>query len=275
MPLARRTILRIAVGALVLGFILTVGTGGYFLLAGPKQAIGTGDPLGSYSAAGYAALLTAVVGTDDGLVDYQLLSTSYVNELDQYLDAVGRFGPNSTPDAFATETDWLAFYLNAYNAIMLKQIVRHEIPDSVNKLWFVTDRWLVDGKWMTLDSLEQKLIRPTFNEARIHFALVCAAMDCPPLRSEPYRGDRLDEQLDDQGARFLATEKSLRLDNGIAHVNLIFKWYSEDFDGVGGLKAVMLRYLPHDDRRRGELEDIAQSAFEFRPYDWSVNDRNQ
>jgi hypothetical protein len=56
----------------------------------------------------------------------------------------------------------------------------------------------VGGRAYGLDEIEQGIIRKRFQEPRIHFALVCAAMGCPPLRGEAYTGARLDAQLDDQ-----------------------------------------------------------------------------
>jgi hypothetical protein len=68
------------------------------------------------------------------------------------------------------------------------------------------------GRIMTLDHLENKIIRAEYSEPRIHFALVCAAKGCPQLRAEPYVSPRLDSQLDDQAKRFLATAEKNRFD---------------------------------------------------------------
>ncbi|MHC4415679.1 MAG: DUF547 domain-containing protein [Planctomycetota bacterium] len=238
---------------------------------GVRQHIQAVAPLPAYDEGEYAACLAAVVDGETGYVDYARFEREFALALDRYLDSVARFGPSAAPQRFPGEPDRLAYYLNAYNAIMLKQILRHGIPQRVPRLGFFKDKWQVDGQWMSLDFLEQKLIRPTFREPRVHFALVCAARDCPPLRNEPYRGDRLEAQLDDQGRRFIALSRAARVDDGQIRLNRIFKWYREDFDRVGGLRATLLRYLAEDDPRRASIAGASEASFAFRTYDWTVN----
>ena len=120
-----------------------------------------------------------------GLVDYEGLSKQSHGQLDIYLDGVARFGPHSTPDVFPDATDQLAYYLNAYNAIMLHKWLDDGTEDNgkprtVNKAWFFFELWRVDGRWISLDALEQTIIRPLYKDSRSHFALVCGAMSCPP-----------------------------------------------------------------------------------------------
>ena len=80
------------------------------------------------------------------------------------------------------------------------------------------------GEELTLDDIEHGRLRTDYNEPRIHFALVCAALSCPPLREEAYRGDILDEQLDDQGRAFLNDPRENRLERerGRVHLSKIF-----------------------------------------------------
>jgi hypothetical protein len=134
--------------------------------------------------------------------------------------------------------------------------------------------------------IEHEIIRPAFREPRIHFALVCAARSCPNLRSEAYRGDRLDSQLEDQARHFLANpDKGLLLDreHAKALVSKIFDWYGVDF-------APGPRPVSHKDIERSILQfisnhsaDAATGAFllsgtthlGYLAYDWTLNDRRQ
>src|ERR1700730_2233586 len=142
--------------------------------------------------------------------------------------------------------DQLAFWINAYNTFALMSIVQHYplsrhtivgLAFPANSIWQVSGvwkerRWRAAGRAVSLDMIEHEIIRPTFREPRIHFALVCAASSCPNLRSEAYRGDRLNTQLEDQVRQFLANpDKGLRLDrdNAQALVSKIFDWYGVDF----------------------------------------------
>ena len=119
------------------------------------------------------------------------------------------------------------------------------------------------GKKITLNELEHKIIRPQYHEPRAHMALVCAAKGCPILRSEAYTADKLDEQLDDQSWRYLATPAGLVIDRkkGTASVSAIFKWYGGDFlsvpDFVGKYSG----------------ENIDGLKIHYLNYDWSLNER--
>ena len=135
---------------------------------------------------------------------------------------------------------------------------------------------------MTLDQIEARALEP--GDPRVHFALVCASRGCPDLREEPYDGEQLDVQLDDQTRVFMANpEKGLRLDGetSVLWLSSIFKWYGGDF--TGGSTAVA--YL-----RRGKLVDwiaeylspeavslidSARPSIRYLEYDWQLNDRRR
>jgi hypothetical protein len=215
-----------------------------------------------------------------GLVDYRILREAYQDRLDAYLDAVARFGPRSTPDQFPSRDDALAYYLNAYNALMLRKWLdagagTDATDRSVNLLWFVVDQWRVDGTWMSLNTLEQSTIRKTFDEPRIHFALVCGAVSCPPLADEPYEGPRLDAQLEAQGRTWLRDEPDALVvrEDGTASLSMIFMWYFDDFKPWGAMPGVLERYLaPDDPRRAAAIAAIESGRGDWLPYSWTIND---
>jgi len=129
------------------------------------------------------------------------------------------------------------------------------------------------GEKVTLDHVEHDLIRKDYSEPRVHFALVCAARSCPPLRGEPYTPDKLDEQLEDQGRIFMNTPSKNRVDleNRTAYLSKIFKWFSGDFEEASGSVLAFVRpYFPKDISR--QLED-GKFAVEYMDYDWALNDR--
>ena len=233
--------------------------------------------LSTYHDEPYRELLAACVR--DGLVDYHRLGAEHADDLDRFLDAVGRFGPETPPQLFATSPDRLAYYLNAYNALMLRKWLDAGAADAdaarrVNRLWFFADFWRVDGSWLSLDRLEQRVIRPTFQEPLVHMALVCGAMGCPPLLEEPFVGERLDEQLEGLTRRWLREPDGLRVDeDGTVWCSRIFLWYRADFDTLGGLPGVLERYLdPTDPRRQLAIRAAREGTIQFMEYDWSINE---
>ena len=104
---------------ILLGLFLLVGVTGLIVVRCTAISVPRSERLMTYSDEPYRRVLAACVR--DGLVDYYRLRAEYGDELDQYLDAIGRFGPNSTPDLFPTRDSQLAYYLNAYNALMLRR----------------------------------------------------------------------------------------------------------------------------------------------------------
>src|SRR5437763_1966360 len=122
-------------------------------------------------------------------------------------------------------------------------------------------------------AFEHEHLRKDFGEPRVHFAIVCASVTCPPLRSEAYRAADLDRQLDDQARRFLADPSRNRFDrrSRTLHLSSIFKWFREDFEkAAGSLPAFVARYV--DPATAAAVEEPSV-RIEFVDYDWSLNGR--
>ncbi len=215
--------------------------------------------------------------TARGLVDYDAFARS--PEFRGYLEALERVDADRLPAEAR-----LALWINAYNAYTIELVNRHGERRSIRNinrtLGFIKGKgpWSepiarVAGRTYTLDQLEHEIIRKRFREPRIHFALVCAAMGCPPLRREAYTAARLDEQLDDQARTFLLrspTKNRVDAALGVAYLSPIFDWYGEDF-GAGDTE--LLGYIggffpagPARERlRRGDVR------IEYTDYDWTLN----
>ena len=131
--------------------------------------------------------------------------------------------------------------MNAYSALTLQAIVNHYPIQSrlltlsprnsirqIDGVW-TSLAWPVAGRRVTLDDVEHQILRPEFGDARIHFAVNCASISCPPLAGEPYRATTLDAQLDTAARRYLASGEGLRLSGSTLSVSSIFKWYGDDF----------------------------------------------
>lgn len=229
----------------------------------------------------YARVLERFV-TADGMVRYAGLEAEPA-DLERYLAGVAAV--TSSELEALPEAERIAFWLNAYNSITLKTIIQSypiqagglsalRYPSSsirqISGAWSNRD-WTVAGQKMSLDDIEHETLRKRFSEPRVHMALVCAAVGCPPLRGEPYDGARLDEQLDDQARRYLASPAGAQAepDRGRVGVSSIFKWFEEDFDAVGGVRAFLGRYAPDAVR---ELVGKPRTKIVFLDYDWSLNE---
>lgn len=153
-----------------------------------------------------------------------------------------------------TQDEKLTFPISAYNAFTVKPILMQDpLPESIRGIGgFFTGPWeqaffTLLGEKRTLDEVEQQMIRgnPNLMDPRIHFALNCASVGCPPLRPEAYTGERLDQQLAGQTRRFLSDRQRncyLPSSDTLA-VSPIFDWYREDFEAAAGsLGKFLARY---------------------------------
>lgn len=217
----------------------------------------------------------------NGLVDYDAFSNDPA--FSGYLKLLSATNPAPLPRA-----EQLAFWINAYNAYTIQLInAKHERGSirNVNKsLGFLKLKgpWsepfaVVGGKTYTLDDIEHRTIRPTYKEPRIHFALVCAALGCPPLRSEAYTGPRLESQLNDQAVIFLTKSPGKnRVDvaNRTLYRSPIFSFsdYMQDFGGSEATVGKFIaRYYPAGPERA--LLESGKFTVVKTEYDWSLNSR--
>ena len=194
-----------------------------------------------------------------GDVDYRgLLAEREV--LDAYLEGLAETDP-----AALTRDGQLAYYINAYNAATLDLILDNYPVASITDLdggkpWDV-QRVELGGQTYSLNEIENDIIRPTFDEPRIHFAVNCAAASCPPLRAGAFTADALDAQLEEQTRAFLNDPAYTRVVDGTAEVSRIFDWYGADFDDVAAFVA----------RYRDDVTPTTEIA--FAEYDWSLNEQ--
>ncbi len=236
---------------------------------------------------GFDALLRAVVRPTG--VDYAALRAR-IEELRALHAWLATHGPTTTPEAFRSANARLAYWLNAYNAAVLLGVA--EAPASMgNVLAYLPDngffrrtRRRVDGRDLSLDDIENREVRAVFHDARVHFALNCAARSCPPLRAGAYHADRVSAELDEQARRYFAGDR-VTLDDAAHTVRVVqlFEWFRDDFAArvpghtpstVQGPLGFVHTFAPEALRRRIEATcgaDGARCTLTFEPYDWTLN----
>ena len=171
----------------------------------------------------------------------------------------------------ATAPDREAFYLNAYNVLVINQVVAHYPAESVQKIPGFFDKNLVTvaGEKLTLNDLEAKKLREPFHDPRVHFALVCGAKGCPRLNRQAFVGNQVDAQLTVQARKVLQNPRFIRVNEAAKKVQIseIFKWYEPEFKASGKTGLVYVNQF-----RDGKAIP-ATYAVDYYAYDWSLNDR--
>jgi len=215
----------------------------------------------------YAGLIEKYV--KNSVVNYQGFKKNEA-KLDQYLKVLEGV---DTKDLSRDEQ--FAFYINAYNAWTIKLILTgYPGVKSIKDLGsFFSSPWKkkicrIDGEVISLDRIEHEILRPRFKDPRVHFAINCAARSCPPLRSDPYHGAILDQQLDEMASAFINDPSRNRLEGNTLYVSKIFDWFEEDFNG--DIPDFLLKYAKGDLRDQLEVNK-EKIKVKYLDYDWSLN----
>ena len=206
----------------------------------------------------FNALLSRFV-TNSGVVNYKSFKNSE-KELGEYLKIL----ETTEIDPVWSKEKELAFWINLYNAATIKLILENYPIKSIaeldgGKVW---DRKFIKqgASTISLNHIEHNIIRPRFNEPRIHFAVNCAAKSCPPLLNRAYTETNVSAYLARQTSMFINNGEFNKLSTKEAQVSKIFEWYAEDF---GHLASYINRFSQNE-------VDI-NCKISFLEYDWSLN----
>ncbi|WP_124979840.1 DUF547 domain-containing protein [Nonlabens xiamenensis] len=195
---------------------------------------------------------------NDGLVDYAAVAKN-PQVLNEIVDHVKELNVSIDQPA-----DYQAFWINAYNLLVIKSLVdAYPIASPLDKKGFFDQtKHQVGGKQITLNDIENKLLRAQFNDPRHHFVLVCGALGCPPLIDRAYTPSMLEKQLDQQTELAINDEQFIRPGKKLM-VSQIFEWYATDFEKEGGILAFINTY-----HQKGFPEN---TKIKFYPYNWKIN----
>jgi DNA-binding Lrp family transcriptional regulator len=226
------------------------------LLAAPSAAVVPSDVLN-----GYAEILKTHV--KDGLVDYKRIEKNEKAKLEKFITALAEAKLPEDRDAR------VAFYIDAYNALVIAAVIREGRPRSVLdvKGFFNEKKHTVAGRTVTLDELEKKILNPLAQDPRTHMVLVCAAVGCPVIENVPYQGSDLSARMDAAARRYLASRHGAVVKPEDLALSRIFDWYKADFGGDAGVLEFARRYLPAD----AKAKLGASPKVSYLEYNWTLN----
>jgi len=227
----------------------------------------------------------------DGEVYYRALKSDRAR-LDTYVASLA-----AAPVAQQPRDMQLAFWLNAYNAIVLRTVIDHypiqgrsaDYPSkSIRQIPGAFDRLphRVGGKTLTLDQIEQSVL-PEFHDPRVYFALGRGAIGSGRLRSEPFAGARLEAQLTETANECITRAQCVHIarDANKVEANAIFSWREKEFAAAYAAGAIST-FANRSPIERAvlafvspkllttEKEFLAANTFQvvYRPFDWTLND---
>ena len=209
---------------------------------------------------------------NQGLVDYASWHTNtkdttrlsaYISYLEANISKQGR-----------SDNDVMAFWCNMYNALTVQCILKHYPVRSIKDIQASHQGRALASIWqkplvqthartLSLDDIEHNILRLRFDEPRIHFALVCAALGCPPLRQNAYVGAQLNQQLNDQARRFLLDPDKNNIQTDTLRLSMLFKWFKDDFQ-----KPTLTSYLDN----YVDVTINPEAVISYLTYDWQLNE---
>jgi len=207
------------------------------------------------------------------LVDYAGFSRDGRAQLDAYLGHLSDMTPSrlSRPGA-------LAYWINLYNALTVHVVLDHLPVDSIRDIdispgLFSDGPWgaalvRVEGHGLSLDDIEHRILRPVWQDPRIHYAVNCASIGCPDLQAGAYWPDQIKDQLEAAAHAFIGHERALRIEGGRLTVSSIYDWFQADF---GGGEASVIAHLRHYAVPEIAGRLIVFHAIDEYRYDWHLN----
>ncbi|MBM3167844.1 MAG: DUF547 domain-containing protein [Bacteroidetes bacterium] len=207
----------------------------------------------------------------NGLVDYK----GFIREkpkLESYLKLLSENAPDRSK---WSKNEQLAYWINAYNAYTVKLIVDFYPTKSIRdlgpklKIPLIKDVWhykffKIAGVDMSLDEVEHGILRKEFDEPRIHFAINCASISCPPLLNEAFVADKLEAQLTKVTVAFINDPVRNKLGTQSVQLSSIFSWFTGDFTKRGTLIEFLNKY--------SKVKIAPNAKVSFLDYNWNLNE---
>jgi hypothetical protein len=219
---------------------------------------------------------TYVLPGEDGinLVRYASVSDADRQQLKLYIAALEQL-----PIRQYSSEQQLAYWINLYNALTIDVVLQHYPVDSIRDI-DISPGFLADGPWkkklltiegepLSLNDIEHRILRPVWQDPRLHYALNCASIGCPNLSNSAYQAATIDTRLDQAATSYINHPRGVSFDNGKLTVSSIYSWFRDDF---GESDAAVIAHL-----QRYALEPLQDALADSEKisgyrYDWSLND---
>ena len=210
---------------------------------------------------------------DKGLVDYNSIASD--KGFSEYMQSLQTVRVEEL-----SRDGQLAFWINAYNAVTIDKVIKTKPKKSVREtfvpgVWtgtkfFTSREHVVAGKTLSQDDIEHEILRKQFKDPRIHFAIICASMGCPPLPRIAYTEENVQARLEEETRKYVNSPRGTRIDRAenTLFLSKLFDWFATDFiEKSGSVTGLMRPYL--NDEVRTFLE--RDPMISYLDYNWALN----
>ena len=216
-----------------------------------------------------------VVPGEDGVnrVDYAGVTAADRDALEFYFSML-----SGTMVDKLNRTEQRAFWINLYNLLTVRVILEHYPVKSIRDIdispgFFADGPWgkplaTVEGEEISLDDIEHRILRPIWQDPRIHYAVNCASVGCPNLMGEAFTAANSVALLERAAIAYVNHPRGARVDGGELVISSIYEWFKADF---GGTDAGVIDHLTGfaEPALRAQLEAVTE--IDDDEYDWSIN----
>lgn len=212
----------------------------------------------------------------DGInrVRYSSVSTADRQQLRHYIAAL-----EEIPIRRYSPDEQLAYWINLYNAVTVEVVLQHYPVTSIRDI-DISPGFFADGPWgkklltieeqaLSLNDIEHRILRPLWQDPRLHYALNCASIGCPNLSNNAYHSGTIDSRLDQAAIAYINDPRGASIKDGKLTVSSLYNWYRDDFGTSDG---AVIDHLQH--YASPELQDALSGTDRIAgyEYDWSLND---
>lgn len=207
-------------------------------------------------------------------IRYRQITSSDRAALQGYLDRL-----QATDIRTLNRNEQLAYWFNLYNARTVALVsdnypirsvrqIKQKFTDFVGPF---DDEGAVNvlGKSLSLNDIESGIVRPGWNDPRIHYALNCASYGCPNLASTAWTSHDIDSRLNGAAYQFINSNRGVKSGLFGTRVSKIYKWYSADF---GGDDQSVLRHISQYANSDTLSKINGRQTIIGYFYDWSLSD---
>jgi hypothetical protein len=203
------------------------------------------------------------------LFSYSNVSNSDKKKLKGYLLYLASINPKKLNRA-----QQMAFWVNLYNASTVSLILEHYPVTSIKKIGsIISSPWdkkfiTVNRKALSLNNIEHGILRPIFNDSRIHYVVNCASKGCPNLPKKALTSANAQRVLDRAARSYINHPRGLEVKQGRLKLSTLYKWYRNDF---GRTKAQLVSHLSRYARPEIRRKIKQHYPIDYH-YDWSLNE---
>ncbi len=222
------------------------------------------------------ALLEKYVHESEGEVskfDYKSVSQEDKVQLAAYLSNL-----EQTRVSELNSVEQMAYWINLYNALTIQVVLDAYPVDSIKT---IDSPFLKRGPWtkkriqiltepLSLDDIEHKILRPIYQDPRVHYGVNCASIGCPNLQAQAFTADNLEELLDLGAEQYINHPRGVNIIDGKLQISSLYKWFASDFGTQQDLFDHLIDYA--EDSLAEKLEQLTQISDYH--YDWAINDKS-